>query len=97
MDLLQLQRDLDPSLQAQQPERTVQPISRSRRLLNSLLSAFARSIQNRAKHHELRVMDYRALKDIGLDGFQIDTTIEEKIEREKRMKHRPGRHISLRR
>ncbi|WP_288901362.1 hypothetical protein [uncultured Sneathiella sp.] len=97
MNLLQLQRDLDQSLQAQQPERTVQPISWSRRLFNSLLSVFARSIQNRAKHHELRVLDPRALKDIGLDGFQIDTTIEERIERERRMKLRPGRHISLRR
>jgi hypothetical protein len=32
-----------------------------------------------------------------LDGFQIGSSIEERIEMERRMKYRPGRHSSLRR
>lgn len=91
MDLLQLQRDPDPSLQAQQPERTVHPISRSRRLFNFLLSAVARSLRNRAEHHKLRALDYRALKDIGLDSVEIASSIEERIEREARSKYSAGR------
>lgn len=96
MTLLQLQRDLDPSLKARQPERTVHPISWGRRLFNALRSAFARSIRNRAIHHKLRVMDHRSLKDIGLDSLQIATTIEEKIEAEQRLKHGPASHLPKR-
>lgn len=53
--------------------------------------------RTQSEYHKLRALNYRALKDIGLDGVQIGSSIEERIEMERRMKYRPGRHISLRR
>ena len=73
------------------------------RLVKSLVLAAGRILgwiplwyKHRTEIHKLRVLSDLHMKDIGLDSFQIASSIEEKIEVERRSKYKAGTHIPYR-
>ncbi len=96
MDLLQLQRDPDLSIQTHQSERPGRPISKYRRLVTSLLSSMGHWLRQHTDTYKLQAMDDRSLKDIGLERRHLTSSIEKRIELETRSAYRAERYSPYR-